>query len=455
MARTGGDTKFITVAHDEPERFVNGENVLIKRVHEEHWDVFYDFKKSCPASRRTQENYQILRENLEEGIRTWLAPLKEITNRPIVDKFNFYRDERKENVDHEIHVTFICEDGRSSAGRGSRSIHIKTSPIETMTSLFAPSLPYRISTLLHELGHVFDLADTYVGNPSFSPPSTGGNYQTIGRQPQSVMSIGAGCWVKGQRDICLDDKRAIQWLYRYHWEELDPTDCPDEFEYEQLSHKGRTIGGCVFKHPLIIQLRQKHLMNASQILFDDKNLKINNKDKHGLAALHYAAPLYRDFNIGEVRRFLKNLLRYPNINVNITDNHGNSPLHWAAWFGHKSMTWRLLFLEEVNDSFPERKKLKINAQNKYGMTALHNAAKGGKNKCTDYLLMRSDIEVNIKDSRFGNTPLHEAAKNGHTEVVKMLLAHKDINRNIRNRAGKTARQLAEARGYEETVRAFD
>ena len=98
---------FITVAHDEPERFVNGENILIKRVHEEHWDIFYGFGADCPDSFKTEENYRLLRENLERGIRIWLAPLREITDRPIVDKFVFH-NERDKNVDYEMKVYFCA-----------------------------------------------------------------------------------------------------------------------------------------------------------------------------------------------------------------------------------------------------------------------------------------------------------------------------------------------------------
>ena len=439
---------FITVAHDHPERFVNGENVLIKRVHEEHWDIFYDFDEiSCPASLKTEENYRVLRENLERGIRTWLAPLREITDRPIVDKFVFYteneeNEERNENVKHEVAVTFMCKGGRSLASRDSRSISMRTYEIETVESFFSSTLPYAISTLLHELGHVFDLADTYIKDPAFSPPSTGGGAITIGRQPHSIMSVGVGCGGDDRWVLCLDDKRAIQWLYRYHWEGLDPTNCPPEFEYEELTHEGKTVGGCVFKQPLIVELRQGHLDEAKWIIDSDKNLKINDQDEHGLTALHYVAPLHLDFDKGDIRRISRQILDYPGINVNIIDKHGNTPLHLSAWFGNRSMLWKLLFLDEIDGIFPERKETKFNAQNNYGMTPLHYAAKLGRDKCTDYLLRRTDIKPNIKDNRFGNTPLHEAVKNGRTESVTMLLAHEDINPNLRNAAGFTPLQLA-------------
>ena len=449
---------FITVAHDRPERFVNGKNILIKRVHEEHWDIRYGFDEDCPASFKTEENYRVLREHLEKGIRIWLAPLREITDRPIVDKFVFDYGEKHEDAHYEISVIFLCEDGRSMAGRSSRTINMRTIKIGTVEAFFSPSLPYAISRLLHELGHVFDLADTYVGNPSFSPPSTGDSSSTIGRQPQSIMSIGVGCGGDDRWVLCLDDKRAIQWLYRYHWEGLDPTNCPPEFEYEELTHEGKTVGGCVFKQPLIVELRQGHLNEAKWIIDSDKNLKINDQDEHGLTALHYVAPLHLDFDRATFRSFVIKSLDYPGINVNITDKHGNTPLHLSARFGNALVVFDLLFTAGASAIF-EKKGIRLNSQNNYGMTPLHYAAKLGREECVQYLLFRTDIDLNIKDNR-GNTPLHEASKNGHTEVVKKLLehqdiknllehedskkllAHEDINPNLRNAAGFTPLQLA-------------
>ena len=450
---------FITIAHKWPALFASG-NILIKRVHEEHWNIVYEFE-DCPDSRKTEENHRLLRESLAKGIRVWLAPLREITDRPIVDTFVFYkpnewREWKAENgpVDYDIWAEFFCETGRSLGGSGQ--IYMRETDYESTSIWITPTLPYYVGSFLHELGHAFDLADTYIGNRSFSPASTGGSSGTIGSHPESVMSIGVGCGGKDQWVLCLDDKRAIQWLYRYHWEGLDPTNCPPEFEYEELTHEGQTVGGCVFKQPLIVELRQGHLDQARWILGSDKNLKINDQDEHGLTALHYVAPLHLNFDPGTIATFLVKMLNYPGINVNITDNHGNTPLHLAAWFGNFVMAWDLSFLAEVGGIYPARKEAKLNAQNNNGMTALHYAAKLGREKCVQTLLYRSDIDLNIKDSRFGNTPLHEAAKNGHTEVVKMLLehqdfkhetiekllAHEDINPNLRNAAGFTPLQLA-------------
>ena len=442
---------FITVAHDEPERFVNGENILIKRVHEEHWDIFYRFDADCPDSRKTEENYRVLREKLEEGIRIWLAPLREITDRPIVDKFVFYkstetslsRAENDPHVEHEIAATFRCKAGRSLADRRGRRFSMSEKANGRNSAAFG-NLPYSDITLLHELGHAFDLADTYIGNPSFSPPSSGTYLRTIGNQPKSVMS---GAYCDRQGGLCLDDKRAIQWLYRYHWEGLDPTDCPPEFVYEELTHTSdfyinRTVGGCVYKQPLIIELRQRELDRARRLLANDTNLKINAQDEHGYAALHYIAPLHLDFDNSRIRSILRKILEYPDIDVNITDNYGNTPLHWAAWFGNFRMLADLLFIPGDYEIF-ENKAIQLNNQNKYGETALHYAAKFGREVCVrDILLRRTDIKPNIKEHRAGNTPLHEAAKNGHTEIVKALLAHQDINPNLRNDAGFTPLQLA-------------
>ena len=436
---------FITVAHDHPERFVNGENILIKRVHEEHWNIFYRFDKDCPDSRKTEENYRLLRESLERGIRTWLAPLREITDRPIVDKFVFFDTAGAEaknlfkDTRSDISAVFYCWKGRSIANREGVSIHMKETDGLTTSAWITPTLPYRVITLLHELGHAFDLADTYVGNPSFSPASTGNSARTIGRQPLAIMSTGASCGGKDKWVLCLDDKRAIQWLYRYHWEGLDPTNCPPEFEYEELTHEGKTVGGCVLKQPLIVELRQGHLDKARWILAGDKNLKINDQDEHGLTALHYIARLYPEFHWADIRGgILNEFLKHPDVDINVTNKWRNTPLHTAAWVGNGGMVSDLLFIniERVRDW-----GIMLNAQNNYGLTALHYAAKSGRNDCAMLLLKRTDIKPNIKDNR-GNTPLHEAAKNGRTESVKFLLAHQDINPNLRNAAGFTPLQLA-------------
>lgn len=437
---------FVTIAHDNHERFVNGENILIKRVHEEHWDIFYQFHKDCPDSLKTEENYRLLREHLEWGIRMWLAPLREITDRPIVDKFVFYKSreddrtlpESGQQVEYEISAVFMCEGGWSLAARHSRLIIMKKSSHRRI----APNLSYSSFALLHEIGHTFDLADTYVGNISFSPPSTGAAFDTIGSQPHSVMSSGRGCLNKDNESIlCFDDRRAIQWLYRYHYEGLDPTNCPPEFVYEELVLGLRKVGGCAYKQPLLTEIRQGHGEGVSRLLKDNKKIKINDKDKNGYTALHYVAPLYREFGRSNVWRMVVSIMLYPGIDPNIPDKYGNSPLHWASWFGNEAMVDRMLFIAGANEEF-ENKKTKLNAQNIYGETALHFAGKLGRMKCTKWLIRRTDIDPNIKESRWGNTPLHEAAKNGHPEVVKMLLAHQDINPNLRNDAGFTPLQLA-------------
>ena len=441
-ARTEGDAKYITVAQDDPERFVNGKNILIKRVHEKHWDIYYQIDESCPASRKTAETDQLLREYLEEGVRAWLAPLKEITNKPIVDNFAFHKGSGQRD-EYEISVKFWCKKERSVASRDARTMDIKEDQGRRFTF---KGLPYDKFLLLHELGHVFDLADTYVGNITFSPPSAGGLPKTIGNQPQSVMSIDGGCYV----GLCLDDKRAIQWLYRYHYEGLDPKNCPPEFVYEELVHDGKKIGGCVYKNPLLTEIRQGHAEGARRYLKNVRDIEINNKDEHGYSALNYIATLPPKPTVG----LLKEILKYPGIDVNVTDKYGNSPLHWATWFGQWQMVYWLLFTTGHSE-VTQNEGILLNTQNNYGETALHYASRLGRKRNVFDLLERTDIKPNIKEHRAGNPPLHEAAKNGHTEIVKMLLAHDSINLNIRNRAGKTAKQLAELNGYEETVKAFE
>ena len=62
----------------------------------------------------------------------------------------------------------------------------------------------------------------------------------------------------------------------------------------------------------------------------------------------------------------------------------------------------------------------VDAKNKWGSTALHYTARGGKVAVAG-LLISSSADVNARDAD-GLTPLHFAASAGHGEVAKLLIA---------------------------------
>jgi len=57
--------------------------------------------------------------------------------------------------------------------------------------------------------------------------------------------------------------------------------------------------------------------------------------------------------------------------------------------------------------------------------------------------------LNTAYAQNGNTPLHVAALNGETELVKLLLAQPGIDKTLKNNEGKTARDLAQEKGFAE------
>lgn len=411
---------FITTAHDDPGRFASDEQILIKRVHDDSWDIFYNFAPDCPDSRKTAENLAAVREVTEKTLRLWLQPLREITNKPIVDNFVFhqmplrpppsepglhlYHEEDVQRIKPAIKIIFHCRTAWSFASRAEREVFIFEHPRALELVPISPELLYTIDTLVHELGHAFELADTYIGS-IIGAPSTGNIAKTIGGHPYSVMASGIfkhpDSDMPGNHALSEDDKQAIQSLYRYHFEKHDATDCPPDFVFEEISGRGRwqeyRVRGCVPRQPLIFEARQGHLLLVWTLLIEDSNLKINELDADGQTALHHLT-VYREDEF--LKGVLQQLLVYSNINLNIKNRHGDTALHLAAIFNNQEMIRQLWQMSNVN----------FNAQN-----------------------------------ALGNTALHAAAKHGRTEVVKLLLAHEDINPNIRNAADLTPLQVAQQR----------
>ncbi len=432
---------FITIAHYNPRRFSRDAGILIKRVHDKSWDIHYHFDTDCPDSRKNEKNLAVLRDVLSKSIREWLKPLAEVTDKPVVDEFIFHlvepqRRNRGRRTRWAIHATFYCKGGSSTANPNTRKIFIREVPGTSQT--IAAHLPYSTLAIMHEIGHAFALADTYLNNTTFDVPSSGNVSSTIGSQPLSVMSASS---FTGDSDLphnfvlSKDDTRGIQWLYRYHHENLSPTNCPPEFVYEKLTDRyPYSVGGCVPRQPLLFEARQGTLRNLQRILADNPNLEINERDEHGNTSLYYVAPFGAQEYIEQVHRTVKAFLAYPEIDINLQNRRGQTPLHLAAMCNNLKMVTLLLQIANI----------KVNAQDKHGATALHYAVRYGHSVLVDWMLWREkDIAVNLKEHTAGNTPLHIAAQHGYLEIVRLLLLHKDTEPNLRNASGLTALEIVE------------
>ena len=60
-------------------------NTLIKKVHEDHWTIHYSYGDNCPPEQRN--NDAALTAAVTEALQIWLEPLREYTDRPIVNDF--------------------------------------------------------------------------------------------------------------------------------------------------------------------------------------------------------------------------------------------------------------------------------------------------------------------------------------------------------------------------------
>lgn len=90
----------------------------------------------------------------------------------------------------------------------------------------------------------------------------------------------------------------------------------------------------------------------------------------------------------------------------------------------------------------------VNAQDKYGRTALYRAvARNLNNDIVALLNQGADMEISDNSSR---TPLHIAAQRDNAEAVSILLSH-GANPNKKDGYGYTPLEYAERRKNEETT----
>lgn len=151
---------------------------------------------------------------------------------------------------------------------------------------------------------------------------------------------------------------------------------------------------CHFATPLMLC----HSITIAKLLLDN-GASINRVDKHGLTALHY--------QISMSAASCVSLLLYFGADPNARDRQDSTPLHWAV---------------------------------------AHTLS------YTTMLLIAYGAEVNVQDSNL-ETPLMLACRNDDIAQVKQLILE-GSSLTLENRAGQTAKEIAQKEGFVDTVRAI-
>lgn len=137
------------------------------------------------------------------------------------------------------------------------------------------------------------------------------------------------------------------------------------------------------------------------------------------------------------------------------DKDGNTALHIACRDGLVKIVNYLLepvkYQETMQNSYLlpyQTIPQDMTIANYEGLSCLHLAAMNRRLDIVE-ILMKKDIDVNLKDGKTGRTILHNACLSGDIKLVRLLLSHKSCNINARAYDESTPFDLARARAHED------
>ena len=156
---------------------------------------------------------------------------------------------------------------------------------------------------------------------------------------------------------------------------------------------------------------------------------INQKNKSGFTALHYAC-----YN-GNIK-LIKLLINY-GADINAVNNNGLNVLHLSAQGNQSTPLYY----------FIHKYKMNINTTDKLGNTSLHWACFYNNDKALNYLLLCDKININIRNKN-GFTPLHFSVLGRNIKAIKkLIMSGADIS--IKNNNNETCLYLAIKKNYKD------
>ena len=268
---------------------------MLHKVHSPAITIAYGFGSDC-ANKYSDAQ---VTGDIERVMRLWIQALRDWDelppNQALVDTFHFVKSPLTPVKEDEVNggmvqvvnamgsdlkVTLYCRPGRSFMYAGFNPMQIH---------LYDEEMRYSMSTLVHEMGHVFGLADTYVdatgltGGPNRFNQSVCGSKNMVGCQPLSIMNHSR--WlIEDDNNLRLgeDDIIGLRWLYRYIFIAKNDASCPQGYVPEYATR------GCVPADLLTFARDQGDIDNVVELMIE-KNIDLDTKDKDGNTVLHLAA----------------------------------------------------------------------------------------------------------------------------------------------------------------------
>ena len=435
-------------------------NFLISKVHEPSWTIGYLYETCDTPYPDIEEREAESELMIMKMLNVWLDVIRDMPSvkRKVVDSINFvnmrYREGMVATMELDFVVNFRCPTYTVS------DRHSFVDPFKFPIEISLGSSHQRsYFTVLHELGHILGLMDTYGGS---STKATNSEYfdNTVGNQLPSVMS--SQRFYRGEdyslsnRDnsltLTIDDKRGLEWLYlNYFTNKIKgPNDCYfPGYKLELLHSDGDK--GCAPKNPLVFMLKNGYLttrfslevfppgnyrnsylymMQTSnfsdfkksllQLIEKDTLEELEEKMDDDLSLLHYAAMMPDSFGHDLFFTFSQYLPVFrPQINA--TDSKGETPVHYTIRAGNTRTLLGILYaMEETSRDESVGRPLHVSP--------------------SPY--PQFDINKRLPN---GMTYLHFAIQHAQVESVCLLLLHRSTNESIRDKWNLTPRQRANSR----------